>query len=112
MIIWKQQRNSLLILLITFFSLSDVFATSNFKNDTYLPQITNRNGKLIYTTDNQIFTPRGVNYIRLNGSQGTKANLPVYHSTFSPKYYEGNRSYTENMFQKLHLLKFNIVRVL
>ena len=111
MIIWKQQQNSLLILLITFFSLSDVFASSNFKNDTYLPQITSRNGKL-YTIDNQIFTPRGVNYIRLNGSQGTKANLSVYHSTFSPKYYEGNRSYTENMFQKLHLLKFNIVRVL
>ena len=86
---------------------------SNFSENAakYLPQITNRNGKL-YTTDNQIFTPRGVNYIRLNGSQGTKANLPVYHSTFSPKYYEGNRSYTENMFQKLHLLKFNIVRVL
>ena len=35
--------------------------------------------------------PRGLNYIRLNGTQfAPPATLPVYHSTFSPLYYNAS----------------------
>jgi hypothetical protein len=77
---------------------------------TYLPAISSRNGKLF--AENEIFTPRGVNYVRLNASQGSQTPpSPVYHSTFSPKFYEGNRTDTQKVFQKLQSLKYNIVRV-
>ena len=77
----------------------------------YLPTIKSRNGKL-YTAKNELFTPRGVNYVRLNASQGSQTPpSPVYHSTFSPKFYEENRIYTQKVFQKLQSLKYNIVRV-
>eukprot|EP00045_Choanoeca_perplexa_P005560 m.46952 g.46952 ORF g.46952 m.46952 type:complete len:114 (+) comp13185_c1_seq3:60-401(+) len=39
-----------------------------------------------------IFIPSGANYIRLNGSQGNEQQYPVYHSTFSPLFYNQTQS--------------------
>jgi hypothetical protein len=57
-----------------------------------------------------IFFPRGSNYIRLNGSQGpTGPTLPVYHSTFSPHFF--NRSMYRDALLSMAALGYNYVRV-
>lgn len=55
-----------------------------------------------------VFTPRGVNYIRLSAVIPQSAG---YHSTFSPLYYSGNRSHTIATLDKLSASGFNVARV-
>jgi hypothetical protein len=58
------------------------------------------------------FSPRGANYIRLNGSQGGAAGMPpspVYHSTFSPKLW--NASEAAEALAWMASGGYNIVRV-
>jgi hypothetical protein len=56
-----------------------------------LPRIsvgTGAGGAATFLADNAPFQPRGTNYIRLNGTQFVPPNtLPVYHSTFSPLFF-------------------------
>jgi hypothetical protein len=78
-----------------------------------LPRITTRSapGRFVVANTNQIWTPRGLNYIRLNSSQGNDTNVqPVYHATFSIYYY----NYTAVRIAAAHacsVLRFNFVRV-
>ena len=59
------------------------------------------------------FIPRGVNFIRLNGSIGTGGadSHPVYHSTFSPQFYSGNRTAAAASLADLSSSGYNIARV-
>ena len=61
----------------------------------------------------RIFVPRGANYIRLNASQGGSGpydpTKPVYHSTFSPIYF--NATEARNLLFQLQGKGYNIVRV-
>jgi hypothetical protein len=57
-----------------------------------LPRITVRAGEggsgAAFLSGGAPFQPRGLNYIRLNGTQfAPPTTLPVYHSTFSPLFY-------------------------
>ena len=55
-----------------------------------------------------------MNYIRLNGTQGMggkAGTFPVYHSTFSPVFYAGNRTAMAAALADLAGKGFNIVRV-
>ena len=61
----------------------------------------------------RVFVPRGANYIRLNASQGGSGpydpTKPVYHSTFSPIYF--NATEARNLLSRLRRNGYNIVRV-
>ena len=69
------------------------------------------NAKFVVATTGAHFVPRGANFIRLNGSQGVAPPQPVYHSTFSPRFYAGNRSAAAKALDDLHAHGYNIVRV-
>ncbi len=48
-------------------------------------------GEACFFADGAPFQPRGLNYIRLNGTQfEPPQTLPVYHSTFSPVYFNAS----------------------
>ena len=61
----------------------------------------------------RVFVPRGANYIRLNASQGGSGPYdptnPVYHSTFSPIYF--NATEARSLLSRLRGNGYNIVRV-
>eukprot|EP00045_Choanoeca_perplexa_P005561 m.46954 g.46954 ORF g.46954 m.46954 type:complete len:324 (+) comp13185_c1_seq4:60-1031(+) len=56
-----------------------------------------------------IFIPSGANYIRLNGSQGNEQQYPVYHSTFSPLFY--NQTQSSLALSAMAARSFNTARV-
>eukprot|EP01043_Picozoa_sp_COSAG02_P060044 COSAG02_NODE_7767_length_2856_cov_1.846572_2_plen_503_part_00 len=59
------------------------------------------------------FIPRGVNFIRLSANIGGAdgPGHPGYHSTFSPKYYPGNRTAYIAALDDLHSHGYNLLRV-
>jgi hypothetical protein len=60
------------------------------------------------------FVPRGVNYIRLSDNIGgctPNSSHPGYHSTFSPKFYAGNRTAQGAALDDLAARGYNVLRV-
>lgn len=48
-------------------------------------------GDAFFAANGARFQPRGLNYVRLNGTQfEPPATLPVYHATFSPLFYNAS----------------------
>eukprot|EP01124_Arcella_intermedia_P003506 TRINITY_DN11938_c0_g1_i1.p1 TRINITY_DN11938_c0_g1~~TRINITY_DN11938_c0_g1_i1.p1 ORF type:complete len:422 (+),score=57.54 TRINITY_DN11938_c0_g1_i1:30-1295(+) len=65
--------------------------------------------KFTYLGDSTPFLPRGGNYIRLNSTQGDPPTLPVYHSTFSPLFY--NPARIRATLTQLSSQGYNLLRV-
>lgn len=60
------------------------------------------------------FIPRGVNYIRLSANIGgatPNSSHPGYHSTFSPLFYEGNKTAQTAALDDLQSRGYNVLRV-
>lgn len=75
-----------------------------------LPRVSTAGGHFL--AGGALWVPRGLNYIRLNGSQGMNTDpLPVYHSTFSPLFYDASNATRALASACADGLGYNFIRV-